>query len=154
MFEWLILGLFLVLALILPISVFRFFRNAFAPIRSEFAKDVRDAEAAEAATVAARDNYRGTLALLKSNPTDPELRAKALALGRYYLLRLRGSLDLRDEVAVANDIDAACAAAGFKIVPERDERECPYCAELVLSKAKVCKHCGRDIAEPTGRTAE
>lgn len=24
-------------------------------------------------------------------------------------------------------------------------RECPYCAELVKKKAKVCKHCGRDI---------
>ena len=28
----------------------------------------------------------------------------------------------------------------------RDERECPFCAELILCKAKVCKHCGRDIA--------
>lgn len=27
----------------------------------------------------------------------------------------------------------------------RDERECPYCAELILKKAKVCKHCGRDV---------
>ena len=28
---------------------------------------------------------------------------------------------------------------------ERDERECPYCAEPILAKAKVCKHCGRDV---------
>jgi membrane protein YdbS with pleckstrin-like domain len=27
----------------------------------------------------------------------------------------------------------------------RRERECPYCAELILSRAKVCKHCGRDV---------
>ena len=27
----------------------------------------------------------------------------------------------------------------------RDERECPHCAEQILSKAKVCKHCGRDV---------
>jgi uncharacterized membrane protein YdbT with pleckstrin-like domain len=26
----------------------------------------------------------------------------------------------------------------------RDERECPYCAERILVKAKVCKHCGRE----------
>jgi hypothetical protein len=25
-------------------------------------------------------------------------------------------------------------------------RKCPYCAELVQPDAKVCKHCGRDIA--------
>ncbi len=27
----------------------------------------------------------------------------------------------------------------------RDERECPYCAERILVKANVCKHCGRDV---------
>ena len=29
--------------------------------------------------------------------------------------------------------------------PARDERACPYCAELILKRAKVCKHCGRDV---------
>jgi Bacterial PH domain len=29
--------------------------------------------------------------------------------------------------------------------PGRRERECPYCAELILARAKVCKHCGRDV---------
>ena len=27
----------------------------------------------------------------------------------------------------------------------REERDCPYCAERVLARARVCKHCGRDI---------
>jgi uncharacterized membrane protein YdbT with pleckstrin-like domain len=27
----------------------------------------------------------------------------------------------------------------------RVERECPYCAERILARAKVCKHCGRDV---------
>jgi hypothetical protein len=31
----------------------------------------------------------------------------------------------------------------------RPERECPYCAENILAKAKVCKHCGKDV-EPIG----
>ncbi len=25
------------------------------------------------------------------------------------------------------------------------ERKCPFCAELILEEAIVCKHCGRDI---------
>jgi uncharacterized membrane protein YdbT with pleckstrin-like domain len=29
--------------------------------------------------------------------------------------------------------------------PARDERECPHCAELILKRAKLCKHCGRDV---------
>lgn len=27
----------------------------------------------------------------------------------------------------------------------RDERECPHCAELILKKARVCKHCDREV---------
>ncbi|MGH2708904.1 MAG: PH domain-containing protein [Actinomycetota bacterium] len=29
---------------------------------------------------------------------------------------------------------------------ERVERECPYCAEPILARARVCKHCGRDVS--------
>ena len=29
--------------------------------------------------------------------------------------------------------------------PMRDERDCPYCAERILVKANVCKHCGREV---------
>lgn len=28
---------------------------------------------------------------------------------------------------------------------ENEYTECPYCAELIKKKAKVCKHCGRDV---------
>jgi hypothetical protein len=37
-------------------------------------------------------------------------------------------------------------------VGARRERECPWCAELILAKAQVCRFCGRDVApldEPT-----
>jgi uncharacterized membrane protein YdbT with pleckstrin-like domain len=27
----------------------------------------------------------------------------------------------------------------------REERDCPHCAERILVRAKVCKHCGRDV---------
>jgi membrane protein YdbS with pleckstrin-like domain len=32
----------------------------------------------------------------------------------------------------------------------RVERECPYCAERILARARVCKHCGRDVVPATG----
>ena len=32
----------------------------------------------------------------------------------------------------------------------RVERECPYCAERILSRARVCKHCGRDVVPVSG----
>lgn len=28
---------------------------------------------------------------------------------------------------------------------KREERDCPYCAERILAKARVCKHCQREI---------
>jgi len=27
----------------------------------------------------------------------------------------------------------------------RGERECPRCAELILARARICKHCGREL---------
>ena len=38
------------------------------------------------------------------------------------------------------------AAAGYAVGAPREERECPFCAERILVKAKVCKHCGRDVS--------
>ena len=32
----------------------------------------------------------------------------------------------------------------------RDERECPHCAERILRKARVCKHCGHEVVPPLG----
>jgi uncharacterized membrane protein YdbT with pleckstrin-like domain len=32
----------------------------------------------------------------------------------------------------------------------RIERDCPYCAERILARARVCKHCGRDVVPATG----
>lgn len=33
---------------------------------------------------------------------------------------------------------------------QRVERECPYCAERILARARVCKHCGRDVVPAVG----
>jgi membrane protein YdbS with pleckstrin-like domain len=32
----------------------------------------------------------------------------------------------------------------------RVERDCPYCAERILARARVCKHCGRDVVPVSG----
>lgn len=29
--------------------------------------------------------------------------------------------------------------------PSRDERECPWCAETILAKARICRFCNRDV---------
>lgn len=32
----------------------------------------------------------------------------------------------------------------------RVERDCPYCAERILARARVCKHCGREVVPVSG----
>jgi RNA polymerase subunit RPABC4/transcription elongation factor Spt4 len=45
----------------------------------------------------------------------------------------------------SDEIDS-CPRDGSRLTAEfRDEWECPYCAERILRKARVCKHCGRDL---------
>ena len=49
-----------------------------------------------------------------------------------------------------------------KLIPEAKEREaihngrgsieCPWCAEIILAKAKICKHCGREVQSPIKET--
>ena len=58
----------------------------------------------------ARVAYLNALARLKRDPGNPDLREETLRLGRAYsnLTRQRG-VTLFDEVALSNDINAACA---------------------------------------------
>jgi membrane protein YdbS with pleckstrin-like domain len=37
-------------------------------------------------------------------------------------------------------------APGGGGVEGRVERDCPWCAERILARARVCKHCGREVA--------
>ena len=42
------------------------------------------------------------------------------------------------------------AAVGNAPEASRVERECPYCAEKILARARVCKHCGREVEPVSG----
>ena len=45
----------------------------------------------------------------------------------------------------------ATPRAGGRDSEIREERECPHCAERILTRAKICKHCGQPVqaAEPS-----
>lgn len=46
--------------------------------------------------------------------------------------------------AVPQQIPAPSSASSISQAA-LSQRECPWCAETILSKARVCKHCGRDV---------
>ena len=64
---------------------------------------------------AARLAYLQSLATLKQTPTDANAKQHTLALGRAYSTQTRDKKGntLFDEVALMNDINAACAAAAI-----------------------------------------
>ncbi|POA35597.1 MULTISPECIES: SHOCT domain-containing protein [unclassified Pseudomonas] len=82
-----------------------------------FAGFVYMAMQAEKAKKIALQKYREALSQLKQQPANADLRERALALGRVYsnLMRDKKGNTLFDEVALMNDINAACAAAHQQI---------------------------------------
>ena len=92
---------------------------------------------------------------------DQSLTGRALGYGtievtgtggtREEFTRIADPLEFRRQVQAA--ISAADEARGATSAPaagylpaDRQERECPYCAERILVKAKVCRFCGRDVS--------
>lgn len=69
---------------------------------------------------AAKQAYLEALSALKSDPHDADNKQRTLALGRAYsnLTRDKKGNTLFDEVALMNDINAACAAAGSNLKPQ------------------------------------
>ncbi|UFH51176.1 hypothetical protein [Pseudomonas sp. KNUC1026] len=79
------------------------------------------ANAQERAKKEAREAYQRSLASLKADPRNADLRQQTLALGRAYsnLMRDKKGHSLFDEVALMNDINAACAGAGERTLDAR-----------------------------------
>lgn len=68
--------------------------------------------------------------------------------------RIGAPLEFRKQVQSAAVVADERRAASQGFVAElggtplvREERECPYCAERILARAKVCRFCGRDLAQ-------
>lgn len=56
---------------------------------------------------------------------------------------------VQTQIVAFDDRGRSAGPAGDVAVrPEglRVERECPWCAEPILARARVCKHCGREVA--------
>ncbi len=64
------------------------------------------------ATNRAKEAYQASLAALTSDPRNTALRQATLALGRAYAARVRNGkgVSVFDEVALMNDINAACGS--------------------------------------------
>ncbi len=53
---------------------------------------------------------------------------------------------LRGFISGNEKIDTTVKAAIQKIHERHFTTECPYCAEIIKKRAKVCKHCGKEVS--------
>lgn len=65
--------------------------------------------------------------------------------GLVFALIIRSGEAKKDEQKKHEEQLNALAALKANDDATRTERECPYCAEHIRAKARVCKHCGRDV---------
>ena len=49
------------------------------------------------------------------------------------------------QISASDDGRNALLTGAHPAAGPREERDCPYCAERILVRARVCKHCGRDV---------
>jgi cbb3-type cytochrome oxidase subunit 3 len=94
-----------------------FFLTIAAFVYAVYENAKRQSREAAARLKLAKEAHEASLVRLKQTPTDPDLREQALANGRVYsnLTRFRRGVTVYDELALLNDINAACAAAAGAI---------------------------------------
>ena len=57
------------------------------------------------------------------------------------------AIDLINNFKFENDILKEKATTAVAKIHERNfTRECPFCAEIIKKRAKICKHCNRDVS--------
>lgn len=57
------------------------------------------------------------------------------------------AIDLINNFKFGNEILSAKAKEAVAKIHERHfTRECPFCAEIIKKRAKICKHCGKEVA--------
>ena len=95
------------------------------------------------------------LAKVEGIGVDQSLTGRLLGFGTIVVTGTGGTKEEFDRIAdpleFRRQVQAAISAAdaaplGGYTPADRQERECPYCAERILVKAKVCRFCGRDVS--------
>jgi predicted RNA-binding Zn-ribbon protein involved in translation (DUF1610 family) len=97
------------------------------------------------ATCITQEDWVSVVRILVDSTEPPRVRLKAAEIIGDY-----GDLEAVEPInsfKFGNDILQAKADEAVKKIHERNfTRECPFCAEIIKKRAKVCKHCGKDVA--------
>lgn len=103
-----------------------------------------------------RHSYDLRLAQLETLNVEQDVLGRLFDFGRIEVIGSGGTRALTPDLAdpLAFRLHAQSQSGQFESFDPRPPgtrvessaiRECPYCAEPILAKAKVCKHCGRNV---------
>lgn len=81
----------------------------------------------------------GTITVTGTGGTDEHFPSIAAPLE--FRRQVQGQISAADHARASFAPSSPATAIGAG----REERDCPHCAERILARAKVCKHCGRDV---------
>jgi uncharacterized membrane protein YdbT with pleckstrin-like domain len=104
-----------------------------------------------------RRSLETLLSKLEAIEVEQDLTGRLLGYGTLVIIgtggtresipRIPAPLEFRRQVQsqiVALD-DRRSSAGAPASAATREERECPYCAERILVRARICRFCGRDV---------
>ena len=107
-----------------------------------------------------RDSQETLLSKIETIGVDQTLAGRLLGYGTVTIVGTGGSrepfaliaqpLEFRRQVqtqivAAEERLGGRAVVDGLPAPVERVERECPFCAERILAKARVCRFCGREV---------
>ena len=103
-----------------------------------------------------RDSSETLLSKVEAIAVDQTIPGRMLGFGTITITgtggtkesfpRISSPMEFRRQVqAQIVEMEDRRGAAPVIASEPRDERECPFCAEKILTKARVCRFCGKDV---------
>jgi hypothetical protein len=100
--------------------------------------------AAKLATAGAEKNLAPVLYLILDEAATPENRKQACEV-LVEISDLACIDPIRNHKFLSTEIEQLVNLAIKAVLQANYRRECPYCAEVVKTQAKLCMHCGKEI---------
>jgi uncharacterized membrane protein YdbT with pleckstrin-like domain len=144
--RWILPLIFGLLALIFVV------KPAVEYLTSEFA--VTDKRVVAKTGLVQRDSHETLLSKIEAIGVDQTLLGRVFNYGTVTIVGTGGTREpfalIADPLEFRRQVQSQIVAhdergTGRAAPAERVERECPFCAERILAKAKVCRFCGRDV---------